>query len=412
MISQKYLNRYREEVEGAKADASNYVKAVMQAYMIVNPAADVAELRDQAIQTLQDGLYVFGDQAKRTANELFETLAQQNNSDATTQIYDNIDSAQLEGKVRYYANELKSGNTNAFVDDCANLMGYYVKREAFENMRKNCNKNNIRYARVPSGRETCPFCYMLASRGFVYWTKEKAGQQLHGNEYHVHCDCIIVPGFGVESGINQDAQIEGYYPNQMYDRYKQCYNTINPDGRWTDALERWEKLTEEGKTNDTWATFKTKELAREINTRDWGWLWSGKVPEVTFETEKLEKEIKKKRSHELETAQRLVKQGVRADFRTDCKEVVDEKTGRRKHVGLSDFFNGYEIKTLKKATSYNTINSYLKNASKKDDCKAVVFDNTNNLISNGELEDMLTRSRRFREGRMYILDAKDYWRIK
>lgn len=308
MINQKYLNRYREEVEGAKADASNYVKAVMQAYMIVNPVADVAELRDQAIQTLQDGLYVFGDQAKRTANELFETLALQNNSDATTQIYDSIDTAQLEDKIRYYANELKNGNTNAFVDDCANLMGYYVKREAFENMRKNCNKNNIRYARVPSGRETCAFCFMLSSRGFVYWTKEKAGQQLHGNEYHVHCDCIIVPGFGVESGISQDTQIEGYKPTEMAKHYKACYDTINPSGTWEEVYEQWKNSD----TEDNWEEFKNKALVKEINTRDWGWLWSNKA--CIYDKE----EGAKPRKKESDVSDFLIKQGFNV---TSIKEI-------------------------------------------------------------------------------------------
>lgn len=52
----------------------------------------------------------------------------------------------------------------------------------------------LRFARVPSGK-TCQFCTMLASRGFVYASKKSAGQD---NSWHDDCDCVIVPGNGVD----------------------------------------------------------------------------------------------------------------------------------------------------------------------------------------------------------------------
>lgn len=66
-----------------------------------------------------------------------------------------------------------------------------------------------RFARVPTGAETCPFCVMLASQGFVYHSAKSAGKLDH---YHAHCSCRIVPQFGGES-------YEGYDPDEYLDRY-------------------------------------------------------------------------------------------------------------------------------------------------------------------------------------------------
>ena len=68
------------------------------------------------------------------------------------------------------------------------------------------------YARVPTGTYTCNWCVMLASRGFVYKTAESAGE---GNQYHAHCDCLIVPA------IRQDTNIDGYDPDHLYDLYQE-----------------------------------------------------------------------------------------------------------------------------------------------------------------------------------------------
>mgnify|MGYP007012408028 CR=1 FL=1 len=89
---------------------------------------------------------------------------------------------------------------------------------------------------------------MLASRGFVYDTEASAGGD--GHSYHQHCDCIIVPGFH-ESEMDPDSQIEGYKPNELYDRYKDCKRAVtDPDGSWDYSLFR-DKYVASGKYKDT-----------------------------------------------------------------------------------------------------------------------------------------------------------------
>ncbi|WP_246815485.1 VG15 protein [Alloscardovia sp. HMSC034E08] len=70
-----------------------------------------------------------------------------------------------------------------------------------------------RWARVPTGFETCAFCAMLAGRGFEYRSAESAGLE---NSYHSRCDCQIVPEWNGHSMPVQD-----YHPEQyakMWDK--------------------------------------------------------------------------------------------------------------------------------------------------------------------------------------------------
>lgn len=99
-------------------------------------------------------------------------------------------------------------------DQLKTLVSSQVMRLANETMVKNVSRDSgrgVRFARVPQGRETCLFCIMLASRGFVYYTKETAGEF---NHYHVHCDCKVMPGL-------EGTSIEGYDPDRYLDLWSQ-----------------------------------------------------------------------------------------------------------------------------------------------------------------------------------------------
>lgn len=85
---------------------------------------------------------------------------------------------------------------------CKSLMESTVKRRANDTVRQQSVRDRSRngsFARVPQGNETCAFCLLLASNGFMYSTKENA--ELNGHE-HENCDCLIIPAFG-------DGAIEG-----------------------------------------------------------------------------------------------------------------------------------------------------------------------------------------------------------
>lgn len=70
-----------------------------------------------------------------------------------------------------------------------------------------------RFARVPSGKETCPFCLVMASRGAVYASEASAGGT---DKYHDHCDCVPTP-------VWDDSDLpEGYDPDALADVYRQA----------------------------------------------------------------------------------------------------------------------------------------------------------------------------------------------
>lgn len=90
----------------------------------------------------------------------------------------------------------------------------WVKRSARNTVYHTArnDKAAVRFARVPSGSETCAFCLMLASRGFVYTSAKSAGQF---NRYHHDCDCVITPMFVG----NKVPKIAGYEPDALYREY-------------------------------------------------------------------------------------------------------------------------------------------------------------------------------------------------
>ena len=65
-----------------------------------------------------------------------------------------------------------------------------------------------KYARVPSGAETCAWCWSLAGLGFQYKSAESASHS------HSGCDCVITPSWG-ESGV--EGYDSEYYANLFRD---------------------------------------------------------------------------------------------------------------------------------------------------------------------------------------------------
>ena len=140
---------------------------------------------------------------------------------------------------RFFSGESPEEAVRRRVGDLASAQ---VKRMANRTMTRNALRDGVRYARVPTGAETCGWCLMLASRGFVYASEKTAGATDH---YHNDCDCKIMPEFG-------DTEVEGYDPDALYDVYSEAYGDL--DGR-AGLRRMWEELPEENR-------------ARRIDRRD------------------------------------------------------------------------------------------------------------------------------------------------
>jgi len=129
-----------------------------------------------------------------------------------------------EEAIKAITQKLVDGDEEGFIRELMNRVDYEIKRAAGECAYRNGlrDKARVRFARVPSGKETCQWCIMLASRGFVYLSKESAGEL---NHYHANCDCRVVPNFTTDK-ISKEI-VEGYDPKEYYKQWKE--SGFNPN---------------------------------------------------------------------------------------------------------------------------------------------------------------------------------------
>lgn len=84
-----------------------------------------------------------------------------------------------------------------------------------------------RYARVPTGAETCAWCMLWASRGFVYKSEETA----QFKRSHFKCDCQIVPSW------DKRPRVRGYDSKRYERMYQQAVDDLADEGARTDDIK-------------------------------------------------------------------------------------------------------------------------------------------------------------------------------
>jgi hypothetical protein len=136
------------------------------------------------------------------------------------------DEQAVRGSVRALAGGLWTDAPLDAVEQIAAAMKRHVLYSSRDTVARNVNRdpNRPRFARVPRGAETCAWCDMLASRGWVYHTRETAGEQAF-NEFHDSCDCAIVPEWDADT-----SHIDGYDPDELYDRYLTARAELEAEG--------------------------------------------------------------------------------------------------------------------------------------------------------------------------------------
>lgn len=91
---------------------------------------------------------------------------------------------------------------------------------------------------IPSG-DTCPFCIMLASKGWQRQTTWAASR--HSEHVHANCDCTYAVRF------NNNLDVEGYDPEEMREEYMDAGN--NQKDR-LNAMRREQYAKDKDKIND------------------------------------------------------------------------------------------------------------------------------------------------------------------
>lgn len=94
----------------------------------------------------------------------------------------------------------------------------------------------VGYARVLSGRESCAFCAMLASRGAVY-SDDTVVTREDGRRYHDGCDCVPVL---VVKGVPWEGQAEA---EALYSRWREI-TTDEPN-----QFKKWQQAVSAGQVD-------------------------------------------------------------------------------------------------------------------------------------------------------------------
>ena len=161
--------------------------------------------------------------------------------------------------------KVNGGDYDAFERLVLSRVGYEIKRAAGTMMMENAARDPLspRFARVPSGGETCKFCLMLAGRGFVCHSKKTAGEFGH---YHDNCDCRIVASWD-KNGV------EGYDPTAYHNEWLGRENFTIPEAK----LTRYSLCMESERGGDKAIAFRdalgfTEEDAGEIMGQVYRWV--------------------------------------------------------------------------------------------------------------------------------------------
>lgn len=219
MISAAEFAAYNREVARIGDRAAADVESSVLAWCRSHEDATVAEKREAAKLIMEGFVQGYDDVAAEFAAQWYDRRAEQGGArldqavTMTTYGPDSVDAV-----ARYQAKKLAKGGDAAFAKAC----GEFARDDAFRSLNETIIANvgrdkdkGVRFARVPTGFETCTFCLMLASRGAVYHTRKTAGEFKH---FHRRCDCKIVPGFWDDP----DAElVEGVRQEELYELYKQ-----------------------------------------------------------------------------------------------------------------------------------------------------------------------------------------------
>lgn len=226
ILPEAAFNAYDGAVRRQAEEAASRLAAFVDTLDFAGDYYAKKEARNRVIEFMQELAAVYGDAAATLAADLYNEMAEESGAGvADAELADGVSDDAVAGSARYYAKSLfgQEVDVEAFKSGVMAAIRRYVKMQANKTMVRNAlrdgQKRGIRFARIPTGAETCAFCLRMASRGFVYATEETAEGMNHG---HDNCDCRVIPGFGDNPGVggyDHRPYLKLYDDSVVYDRY-------------------------------------------------------------------------------------------------------------------------------------------------------------------------------------------------
>ena len=208
-----------EEINGISADAQARVLKVLRG--ITWTPENVAQCRDLVIQALASVMPTYTGMAAQASADFYDAARELAVGERMGAVaVSGYDPRKTEGAVRAFVRFVLDGRVETFNDQVLQRIDYEMKRSAGESMFANGRRDprKPKFARVPTGAETCDFCLMLASRGFVYTSEATAGA-IKLDHYHSGDDCRVVCQWG-------DGGVEGYDTQAIYDRWQDAVDAL------------------------------------------------------------------------------------------------------------------------------------------------------------------------------------------
>lgn len=226
-VPRSFVDGYADSLESLSDDMR---KKLAESLKRINWEAPVGDVRDVLITVMQVYCGASADVAASLAAEFYDGLRERMIGEKYGAVLapDYSDEA-IDQFVRWAVKPLVdegADGSQSVIDRLNERIGYEVKRSAGNTVFRNGERDprKVRFARVPRGSKSyphgCPFCQMLASRGFVYRNAKTAGEM---NHFHADCQCMVVPGFG------DNPTVEGYDPDEYLDRWKHHEKYANED---------------------------------------------------------------------------------------------------------------------------------------------------------------------------------------
>jgi hypothetical protein len=202
MIPRLWLDNYTDAINAMSQRSRDSPVASLAS---IDLAADVATVRSRVV-ALMNGVCGAATAGTAQLSHAFYNAIRQSEIGST--IAGTLDCGRdpqaTGGAVRAFADKLVKGDPQSFVNLCVGRVDYEIKVAAAQTCLNNAKVDPVkpRFARVPTGDETCDFCLMLASRGFVYHTEAAASHA------HANCDCRVTPSWKAH-------EVEGYDPDAL-----------------------------------------------------------------------------------------------------------------------------------------------------------------------------------------------------
>ena len=279
-------------IDRLQRQAGNQARRTVAAWLKAHQPWEAADLRTATALAVSQAVAEFGDAVASLACDMYDScMVNEGMSVPSAEPWTGDCANQIAKAVRYQLSKALDGDENAFLDAVQSMTEYYTRLVANNTTMQNVKRDNmytveggastrqmneargnldmptstkpknrryrrdrstsarragdVAFARVPTGMETCTYCMMLASRGFVYRSAESAGHADHRG-----CNCLIVPGRYMQSevdGIDLKAQYECWRELEELE----AYAAQNPDEIDADELERRKAAIVDGYDNIT-----------------------------------------------------------------------------------------------------------------------------------------------------------------